>query len=394
MRTRTTTFALLLACTAAGAHAQTFQADSASTRANAMTPPTDPPGSVSLPAGGTEVPLVGPHGRPIVEVRVNGRGPYRFVVETGAAFTALTPEAAAALELAPRDTANPSVVVDSIRIGSAALRSFRVAIFPLGIPSVDGVLGLNAYRNLLLTVDYPRGRVRLDRGILGAANGRVRLALFPADDLWELDIEVAGKKGRAILDTQGAGAFNTTPGNAAGVPFEAPPVATGFATGPGIGTQQTSTARLAGDIRVGDVVFRRPLVGLVPMPPGYPVQWNMGGPSLREFRITLDQRSRVLLLARAGRAPVAAPPSLRSSGFRTQGTNGRRMVSTVTPGSEAERAGIAAGDEIVSVNGRSASPVEGPSWAELIQGDGPLQLVVRRAGTARQVTLTPTVQVK
>lgn len=391
MRALTIGAALAMAC-AAPAGGQTFQSDTASERMNSMSPPTDPPGSVSIPAGGVEVPIAGSSGRSMVDLMVNGRGPYRFIVETGAPFTLVKTEVAAALGLAAGGD-NPSARVDSITVGGGALRDFRVGIDPLGIPGVDGLLGLNAYRDLLLTVDYARGRVRLDRGTLAPANGRDRLALYPADDLWELEIEVAGRKGRAILDTQGAGTFNTTPENAAGVPFEAAPIVTGTVSGPGIGVQETRTARVAGDIRVGDIVFQRPLVSLVPMPPGYPTGWNMGGPSLREFTLTLDQRSRVVQLARPGRAPVAAPPSTRTAGFRTQVRDGRRTVTAVDTGSEAQRLGIAAGDEVVSVNGRPAGAGSTP-WSALIQHDGPLKIVLRRDGAEREVMLTAAVQVK
>lgn len=395
MRFQVTTGAALLALAAAAGPlgAQTYQADTATTRMNALRPPDAPPASVTLPVDGGEAPLVGPRSRPIVEARVNGRGPFRFAVETGASFTAVTPQTAAALGLAATDTANPSVHVDSVSVGTATLRDFRIGVFPIA-PGIEGILGLNAYRDLLLTVDYPAGVVRFERGTLPPANGRDLLALLSADGLWEVEIEVNGRRGRAVLDTQGSGAFNSTPRNAEGVAFEAAPVVTGTASGPGIGTQEQRTARLAGDIRVGDVVFRRPLVGVIPMPPGYPEHWNLGGPALREFTLTLDQRSRVLRLARPGRAPVAAPAPLRSIGFRTALRDGRRVVVSVTAGGEAERLGIAPGDEVVSVAGRAAAALPAETWNELTRAAGPVALLVRGPAGQREVRISPRVLVQ
>lgn len=68
-------------------------------------------------------------------------------------------------------------------------------------------------------------------------------------------------------------------------------------------------------------------------------------------------------------------------------------ISTVLADSPAEEAGIEAGDEIVSINGRSIG-----SWQELvvtIQGsEGPLDLVIDRQGERIQKTVTPNEQNK
>jgi hypothetical protein len=349
---------------------------------------------VDLPAGGATVPLAAPATRPVVEVTVDGHGPYRFIVETGAAFTAITPRVAAAAGLVPADTADPAVTVNALGVGAARLRDFRVAVLDAPAPAVDGVLGLNAYRDLLLTVDYAAGVVRLERGALQPPNGRDRLALLPADDLWEFEIAVNGRRSRAVLDTQGSGAFNVTPGAARGVRFAAPPVATGTVQGPGIGLQTIHSARLAGDVRVGDVVFRRPLVGLVPMPPGYPEHWNVGGPALSQFALTRDQRGRVVQLARPGRTPVGAPPPLRSAGFRAPARGGRRVVTEVTPGGHAAARGLRVGDEIVAVDGEPAAAVAAEVWAARLVSAGSIPVRLRRGEQELHLVLEPAVVVR
>jgi hypothetical protein len=240
----------------------------------------------------------------------------------------------------------------------------------------------------------PRAAVHLERGALEPPNGRDRLALFPGDDLWDFEIVVNGRPVRAVLDTQGSGAFNVTPGAARGVRFAAPPVATGTVQGPGIGLQSVHSARLAGDVHVGDVEFRRPLVGLVPMPPGYPEHWNVGGPALSQFALTLDQRNRVLRLARPGRAEVAAPPALRSVGFNAPSRRGRRVVTAVTPGGHAEARGLRAGDEVVLVDGAPAAALPTEAWSARLRRAGALPLRVRRDGRELDMLLEPPVVVR
>jgi hypothetical protein len=171
-------------------------------------------------------------------------------------------------------------------------------------------------------------------------------------------------------------------------------VATGTVRGPGIGVQPVHSARLAGDVRVGDVTFRRPLVGLVPMPPGYPEHWNVGGPALAQFTLTLDQRNRVLRLARPGRAAVAAPPSLRSVGFNAPSRGGRRVVTMVTPGGHAEARGLRAGDEVVLVDGAPAAALAAEAWSARLGRAGALPLRVRRDGRELDLMLQPPVLVR
>jgi hypothetical protein len=388
--------AALPLATAAAQRAADPSADSAAAaaaRLNRRTPPAAPPAAVDLPAGGATVPLLAPARRPVVEATVNGRGPYRFIVETGAPFSAISPRVAAEAGLVPADTVDPAVTVEAIAVGAARLRDFRVGIVDGPAPGVDGILGLNAYRDLLLTLDYAAGRMTLARGALPPANGRDRLALYLAEELLEFDVTVDGRPTRAVLDTQGSGVFNGTPAVVRGVRFAAAPVSTGRVQGPGIGVQQVRSARLTGDVRVGDVVFRRPIVGIVPMPPGYPEHWNMGGPALAEFTLTLDQRNRVLQLARPGRAPVAPPPALRAPGFRAPVRGGRRVVAEVTAGGHAEARGVRVGDEVVLADGAPAASLGAEAWAARVGRAGPLPLRLRRDGRELDVVLEPPVLV-
>lgn len=382
----------LVALRPAGASAQQFRADSASEALNQRTNPDMPPRAVEIPRGGATASLVGAASRPIVEVTVNGQGPWRFIVETGAPFSSITPEMATALGLAARDTVNPVVRVASMRIGGAELREFDVSVFPAPSPVAQGILGLNAYRDLLLTVDYAGGMIRLERGTLPPANGRELVELVPVDDLWGIHIVANGDTGVAVIDTQGSGAFNITPQQARALRFEHPPVVTGMAQGPGIGRQELRSARLDGEIRVGGFTFQRPIVGLVPMPPGYPEMWNMGGPSLSQFIVTLDQRTRVLRLARASRV-VEPPPAARAAGLRTAMRDGGRVVLAVEAGGAADAAGVRAGDLLVQVNGRSAGDVGDQEWSLLSRGAAPLFLRLSRGGATRELSLTPAVLV-
>src|SRR5689334_5038561 len=48
-----------------------------------------PPAHVAVPSEGIVLPMQDAGGRPVVDVRINGRGPYRFILDTGASTTVI-----------------------------------------------------------------------------------------------------------------------------------------------------------------------------------------------------------------------------------------------------------------------------------------------------------------
>src|SRR5512147_2045145 len=144
----------------------------AQSAAQPVTPESVPPRRIEL-AAPVEVPLSLEANLPILEARVNGQGPFRFGIETGAGFVVISPELAAKLGLkrtgGPDDS--PEYHVDRLDIGAAAFHDFPVSALRVAQPGIDGVLGLPLYHDLLLTIDYPNRRARFERGSLPAADG-------------------------------------------------------------------------------------------------------------------------------------------------------------------------------------------------------------------------------
>ena len=50
------------------------------------------PVAVEVPAAGLTLPMQDAGGRPVVDVRINGKGPYRFIFDTGASLTVIDAE--------------------------------------------------------------------------------------------------------------------------------------------------------------------------------------------------------------------------------------------------------------------------------------------------------------
>jgi predicted aspartyl protease len=50
------------------------------------------PASIQVPGDGITVPMQDMEGRPVIDVKINGKGPYRFVLDTGATTTVVSGE--------------------------------------------------------------------------------------------------------------------------------------------------------------------------------------------------------------------------------------------------------------------------------------------------------------
>ncbi|MGH7630186.1 MAG: aspartyl protease family protein [Gemmatimonadales bacterium] len=337
-------------------------------------------------------------GRAAVDVMVNGRGPFRLLVETGSPVTILTEPAARHLGLArsPHDsTAMTGMVrLDSIRIGAARLDGLNALVFDRLPGPADGLLGLNGFQDLLVTLDYPARTLRLASGSLSPTDGREILEVTRAGPFWAVELDFGGRRVSAILDTEASMAFAVTPALAESLSFAAAPVVVGRALGPSIGDVERRAARLTGDVRVGSAVLERPIVDVLALPPMLRPPVLLGTQALQHFAVTLDQRQRLVRLESKAVGPVAPPPPLRSFGLSApHAEDGLRRIYHVLPGSPADREGGRVGDEIVSADGRSAGELSEAELAGLGHLGRPVRFRLRRDGVEREVTLASFVQV-
>jgi hypothetical protein len=223
--------------------------------------------------------------RAVVLATLNGRGPYRLGVETGSPNVQLSPRVVGALALAPIRASGPDSLfrLDSLRIGDVVVGGLAVgrdeALEHIG---VDGVLGLDAYADLLLTVDYPAARLILSHGSLPAPDGS---EVLPA-------VRV------------GPFLFQAVPEEAGRLAFAAAPRVVGRAVVGGSAPVEVKAARLAGDLKLGRHVFRQPSIAVHPLPPDIPSRMTIGTEALHHFRLTIDQRSMRVRLSRADTSAI------------------------------------------------------------------------------------------
>ncbi|MFL6602037.1 MAG: retropepsin-like aspartic protease [Steroidobacteraceae bacterium] len=155
-------------------------------------------------------------GRVVAPVTINGKGPFRFIVDTGANHSTISLGLAQTLGLRPTEV--PSVVLDGIT-GSAQVSFVTVDRLQAGdlilqdepLPVVsgefmagaDGVLGAAGFTTKSLMVDFQHNRVAISHGVTSTvrtASTKIH-ALRLTHGLIMLETRVGGVRVQAVVDT-------------------------------------------------------------------------------------------------------------------------------------------------------------------------------------------------
>jgi predicted aspartyl protease len=155
-------------------------------------------------------------GRIWAPVSVNGQGPYRLVLATGASHTALTPHLAEALGIqadpaatvmlrgATGSVAVPMVPVETLEIGDFLMEPHQLAVIPDALGGADGVLGMDGLSNKRIHIDFRHDRVTITRSKnQRAASGYSTIPVSVLHGLLVVDASMAGVPVKAIIDTGG-----------------------------------------------------------------------------------------------------------------------------------------------------------------------------------------------
>lgn len=134
-----------------------------------------------------QAPMVERYGKPYVMVTIDGKGPFRFVIDTGTGGDALvTPELARELGLPTVGHAMlsdpsgqggkraPIVLLDTLELAGVEFKGIRAVShgFFAEAGTCDGLLGFTLFRDYLLTLDFPNRVVTLSTGSLAPDGGK------------------------------------------------------------------------------------------------------------------------------------------------------------------------------------------------------------------------------
>ncbi|HEX3143442.1 MAG TPA: retropepsin-like aspartic protease [Pyrinomonadaceae bacterium] len=250
---------------------------------------------------------------PVVEVTLNGQGPFFFMIDTGAGMQAdIDVSVAQRLNLRANGrvlSGDPSGVndrevatatIDSIKIGSirsvefrdvtAVVRAHRIT---RDYPDVDGILGFALFTDYLLTLDYPAMQVRLSRGVLSPANRGDILNFEIENRIPVIELAIGKMRVRAHVDSGNFVAGFILPEEIVEqLQLLSSPVTVGSARSVS-NRIDLKQVQLRDTIRVGSFDFPQPLVQFPALS-----DTNLGFKVLREFTVTFDQKNRRMKLAR------------------------------------------------------------------------------------------------
>ncbi len=245
------------------------------------------------------------HGKPYVMVSINGKGPFRFMVDTGTGGDAIvTSELAAQLDLPQAGEArlnDPTGQggqnarmrkIDTLRVAGIdfyAIKAVEHAL-PAGDGACQGMLGFTLFRDFLLTLDYINGRMILADGELTPDGEKSVLPFRMPDGVPIARLKIGGRDVEAQIDSGGAG-LSLPERLIPQLRLSAQP--TLFARGESLSTRfQIKVAKLAGDVQLGDITLDQPWVEVNP---AFPMA-NFGSCPLQHFIVTFDQENKLVRL--------------------------------------------------------------------------------------------------
>jgi hypothetical protein len=265
------------------------------------------PASIQVTADGVTVPMQDMGGRPVIDLEINGKGPYRFIVDTGAVTTVVSDELSREISLTPPagvrvasvggGPAPAMVVIHDVRIGNAVLEGMIAAAMPLGgllkgENAPRGVLSAASFPGYLLTYDFPGKHVSIKKGALGSADSKSTFQYTEEQVLPTVPMRIAGHDTQVHLDTGSPFGLTLPVKFLTDLPLTSQPKGAGVVRTGG-GEFPVSIARVNGTIELGKYQLDLDEVRFSDARPGPgPAAGNIGYDVLRHFVVTLDSENR------------------------------------------------------------------------------------------------------
>ena len=345
-----------------------------------------------------------------VDVKLNGKGPYRVLCDTGGE-NIVTPTLAGELGLKPqgalegRGVGEKSedvglVKIGTLEVGEATLSNQLFAVFPMesfavveGIPE-NGLIGFEVFRRFVVQVDYEHGMLTLTIPSAFSYRGQGTVVPFEFNGHTpQVDGEIDGIAGKFDIDTGSRSSLDLLRGfvekhdlvNHYDARVEA-------VTGWGVGGAARSLVTRARLLKLGSVEIASPVTELSVEKKGafsseY-VAGNVGAGVLKRFNITFDYPGQKLIFE--ANANFRKPDAYDRSGMWLNRAGEVFEVVDVTPGGAAALAGVKVGDRIQAIDGRAAAQLSLPGVRHQFSSDPAgtkLSLTVQSGAEVRELEL-------
>jgi len=156
-------------------------------------------------------------GRIWAPVEINGKGPFRLVLDTGASHSAITAKVAEALGIpleypgtmtlrgATGSVIVPTIPIESLEVGELLIEPKMLPIVPDALGGAEGILGTDGLGGKRIVIDFRRDSISIMRSRNEkAAGGFVTIPVkFMRGRLLVVEAYLGGVRTKAIIDTGG-----------------------------------------------------------------------------------------------------------------------------------------------------------------------------------------------
>ncbi len=379
--------------------------------------PAPPPPDFAIAGGktSTTVPFDLINNHIYVHVKLNGKGPYRLLCDTGGA-NIISPATAKELgvktegALQGRGVGEKSedvglAKIESLQIGDATLNNQLFAVFPMeAFASVEGIqeqglIGYEVFKRFIAKVDYEHHTLTLTvpSAFKYEGNG-TKIPFVFNSHIPQVDGAIDGLTGKFDIDTGSRSSLDLLKPFVEkhdlvakyGAKIEA-------VTGWGVGGAARSLVTRGKLLQLGAsgaaVEVRNPVTELTLQSKGAFTSpyyaGNVGGGVLKRFNITFDYTHQQLIFE--PNANYEKPDVFDRSGMWLNQSDGTFEVMDVVAGGPAAEAGVKVGDKIVAVDGKPASQIPLPDLRTRFKTEAPgtkIRLTISSSGQQRDVELT------
>lgn len=314
----------------------------------------------------------------MVEARINGKGPFPFVLDTGG-HAILTPQTAAVLGLkmygasqsygaGGGSTASSYTQVDKLQLGDVEIDRQSFLVLPLpnvmtdlgNQPPIAGILGLELFERFAVILDFDKKEMTLQTfATYTSPTGAHATPIRFTDDMPLIEATLDGRRGIFGVDTGNSGPLMLFPQWAARHGLGAYYLAGVPTSNGGQGGQFTTHSAFIRSLRIAGLDVPADEVGeLTPEHAGSTSNpseaGNLGLPVWKHFLVEFNYRRGEMYLK--PRAHFILPRQTASAGFAAVKLD--RTAFTVVkliPGGRASKAGLKQRDKIIDVDGVQSS---------------------------------------
>lgn len=358
--------------------------------------------------GRTTVPFKLLNNHIYAQVKINGKGPFFAIFDTGG-HDLLTPETAKALEIRTEGDATGSGAGEgtvsvgfargvTFQVGDVVLKDQTIAVLPITQTAVEGfdeqgMMGFELFHRFVTVIDYGAKTLTfIDPKRFNPRDAGVAVPFVFYDHLPQVKGTFEGLPGVFDIDTGSRSEITVTKPFADANHMRDTHKGMTAVDGWGVGGRSTSYVVRAKGMTLGSVPVTNIIAGLSADKRGSMsdenYQGNVGSRLLKRFVVTFDYDHQVMYLKRLPE-PVADIATWDRSGLWVNLSDKGLKIVDVAAGSAGEAAGLKVGDEITTVDGAPASSVGLSDLRARLRDPGVPQvaLTVESGGQSRRLDL-------